>query len=553
MMFGRSWLAIVSVLAMLAAACGSSNERSTSPTAGAASSVNRSALKPVSLPDLSRSDSALRERLQAAYSSLQMTRERSDAPDAEVASAYGELGRLLMSAEFLSEAETCLLNAQALQPSDLRWPYFLGHLHRLGSDPAKAIPFFEQALRVKADDAPALVWLGRLNIERGDVDEAARLFDKALSVQPGSAAALAGLGQVAMGRRQHRDAVKQFEAALAADPRGLAVHYPLALAYRALGNTRQADVHLQQWKDVEMPVNDPLMNEVGGLLQTSLDYALRGTSALDRQRYPEAAALFRKGLEGAPRDPTLHLNLGTAVFLSGDHQTALTHFQEAVRLSPGYARAHFAIGVTMQTQGRDSEAIEELTRAVTYDPGLVDARFTLADALRRVGRPEASLEHYKAIVSADPSASQARFGYAMALVRLKRYQEARAAFEEAVQAHPDQVGFIHALARILAAAPDDRVRDGRRALEIAQRLDRSFRNLAVSETLAMAQAEAGRFDQAVATQRALISEARRANQLGLVGRLSENLGLYERQTPCRTPWRDDDPVHRPSPPSGFTR
>jgi hypothetical protein len=36
--------------------------------------------------------------------------------------------------------------------------------------------------------------------------------------------------------------------------------------------------------------------------------------------------------------------------------------------------------------------------------------------------------------------------------------------------HPEQPVFAHALARLLAAAPDDRVRDGRRALELAEEL-----------------------------------------------------------------------------------
>ena len=51
----------------------------------------------------------------------------------------------------------------------------------------------------------------------------------------------------------------------------------------------------------------------------------------------------------------------------------------------------------------------------------------------------------------------------MGLVRLGRYQEARDRLERDVQAFPDQLGFAHALARLLSAAPDDRVRDGARA------------------------------------------------------------------------------------------
>ena len=49
----------------------------------------------------------------------------------------------------------------------------------------------------------------------------------------------------------------------------------------------------------------------------------------------------------------------------------------------------------------------------------------------------------------------------MALVRLRRFQEARDRLADGVKTYPDQPGFAHALARLLAAAPDARVRDGR--------------------------------------------------------------------------------------------
>ena len=66
----------------------------------------------------------------------------------------------------------------------------------------------------------------------------------------------------------------------------------------------------------------------------------------------------------------------------------------------------------------------------------------------------------------NPAVSQASFGYAMGLVRLGRYHEARDRLERDVQSFPDQPGLAHALARLLAAAPDDRVRDGARAVRL---------------------------------------------------------------------------------------
>lgn len=529
------------------AGCSSPREEASTPP------KSSPALLAVVLPDLSRAERGLRERVQTAYSSLLAGRDNASTSEAELGVSYGELGKLLMAAEYLDDAEPFLLNAQTLTPNDMRWPYYLGHLHRLGNEPAKAVPFFEQAIRLKPEDPPTLTWLGQLYVDEGRLDESVAILKKALEVQPKSAAALFGLGRAALARQHYGEAVSHLEAAIVADPQALAVHYPLAMAYRGLGNQRQAEAHLRQWKNVELRTVDPLMDQIGSLLQTSLDYALRGTNALDRKNWTEATSYFRKALELAPNDATLHLNLGNALYLGGDEQGGQGQFEEAIRLAPGYARAHFALGVTMETRGRDGEAIEQFSAALKFDPGLVDARFSLADALRRAGQAEASLPHYKAIVSGDPSASQARFGYAIALVRLRRYEEARAALEEAITAHPDQVGFAHALARLLASAPDDRTRDGRRALAIVQEIRKSYRSSQVTETLAMAQAELGQFEQAAASQRSAIAEATREGRGTLAPQLADNLALYQKRAPCRSPWRDDDPIHRPRSASGLGR
>jgi predicted Zn-dependent protease len=178
---------------------------------------------------------------------------------------------------------------------------------------------------------------------------------------------------------------------------------------------------------------------------------------------------------------------------------------------------------------------------------MVNARASLADALRRTGKLEASIAEYVEVVKADPSASQARFGRAMALVRLRRFAEARAVLEEATRAHPEQPGLAHALARVLAAAPDDVVRDGPRALSLITALERrNDPTVSLVETSAMALAETGRFADAIARLRQAVGMATRAGRSDLAGRLSETLRRYESGMPSRTPWADDDPVHFPN-------
>ncbi len=172
---------------------------------------------------------------------------------------------------------------------------------------------------------------------------------------------------------------------------------------------------------------------------------------------------------------------------------------------------------------------------------------SLADALRRSGRMEESLPHYAEVIKAGPAVSQARFGYAMALVRLRRFQEARDRLADAAKTFPDQPGLSHALARLLAAAPDPRARDGQQAMAIMQGLLKAQRTLELRQTMAMTLAELGEYEEAANWQREAITAARQSGREDLMPRLQDNLKLYENRQPCRTPWPDDDPVFHPRP------
>jgi tetratricopeptide (TPR) repeat protein len=369
----------------------------------------------------------------------------------------------------------------------------------------------------------------------------------AQALDPGSGAVLYGLGRAALAKQQYAQAVSYLEKALSIGPSATRIHYPLAMAYRSLGNARQTELHLKQRGEVGLPPVDPLYNDLSDLLENAAAYETRGAQALQNQQWPEAVAQLSKAVVLAPANASSRLNLGTALYMQGNAAGALEQYREAVRLSPSSSRAHFGIGVLMESRGQDRDAIQAFSSAVNIDPGYLEAQFSLANALRRNGRVQESLAHYAEILRIDPAVSQAKFGYAMGLVRLGRYQDARGQLEEAMKAFPEQPGFPHALARLLAAAPDDRVRDGRRALDLMMTLLKNQRTLALSETMAMTQAELGRFEDASRWQRETLDGARQTGRPELVPRLTETLRLYEAKRPCRTPWPDDDPVHHPVP------
>ncbi len=498
---------------------------------------DRRALPPVSLPDLSKMTPSVQTQIRDAHASLSERIANPQTPILSLADAYGGLGRLLMAADYPDAAESCFRNAGMLASNDFRWPYYLAHLYRKRGELDKARTSFEEALARRPDDVATLVWLGEVALLRGRPDEAEPRFATALSLEPASLSARFGLGRTALTKQEYRRAVEYLEEVLKRDPNAAGAHYPLGLAYRGLGDLPKAEAELRLRKNHEILPADPLIVELEELLESPQVYESRGIRALDTQNWTEAIGLFRRGLELAPDSAALQHRLGTAMFMMGDRAGAQAQFEQVVRGSPDYFPAQYSLGVMLQDTGRHAEAIERFSAALRTRPGYIEARLRMATSLRRVARAKESLLHYQQILNENPNHLEARFGQAMALVQLGRNQEARDHLLAGMKAYPDQSVFAHGLARLLAAAPDDRIRDPNRAMTlVGELLAREPRTLELGETMAMALAAVARYEEAAGVQRDLLRSAEKAGLRQVVTRLATNLELYERRQPCRTPW-----------------
>jgi tetratricopeptide (TPR) repeat protein len=125
----------------------------------------------------------------------------------------------------------------------------------------------------------------------------------------------------------------------------------------------------------------------------------------------------------------------------------------------------------------------------------------------------------------------------MALCWTGRHVEALEVLERAHAALPEADQVSEALARLLAATPDPRSRDGRRALELVEEVvgDEAM-DLAQVQTVAMAHAALGESRSAVEWQQRAIDAARRLNRVELLKGLEDNLARYREGRACEVPW-----------------
>jgi len=503
------------------------------------------ALPEIPQPTLERLEPAVQERLLASRRDFERALARPGLTDEERGRIYGDMGRLYHAHYLVETAAACYRNAHRLAPQDFRWSYLLGVANQQTNQLEEAAEAFRQALRARPGDAPAMVRLAQVYLDLNALDRAATLFQEALERPGMETAAAAGLGKVELARRNYTQAVAWLQRALSRQPDAAGLYYPLAMAYRGLRDIDHAREYLARKGSGDARFPDPVVEGVEALSSGDRLHVRRAMKALDAFELNVAIKELRAALDIDPDLLSARIALARALYDSGQRQAARAEVDRVLARQPDNALANFFLGILAEDAGNAAEAIARFRRALAVDPANAGAHFHLADSLLREGRYREAAEHFRQVIHFVPQNHAAWLLEAVATVRGGMPQvNARRRLEEGFEAYPDDPVFGYMLARLLAASPDADARDGHKAVLIAQELYARYPLVENAETLAMAYAEVGEFEQAVQVQKDTLAMARVLGRGDLLGRLEAELQAYEESQPWREPWPADDSVLR---------
>jgi len=210
-------------------------------------------------------------------------------------------------------------------------------------------------------------------------------------------------------------------------------------------------------------------------------------------------------------------------------------WEDVVEKRPANARARLNYGVDLAKVGRLEEAERHLREAVRLRRSSAPAHANLGSVLCSLGHLEEGIGHLERTLELDPKYTQVYSNLGEAYGALGRHAPAAEYFALAVQATPDTPFLMNRLGWLLATSPEDGVRDGARAVAVAERAVALTSRLdAMSlNTLAAAYAESGRFDAAVATAREALAVARGTGQQEFLPELTMRFEMYQRGEPSR--------------------
>ena len=253
----------------------------------------------------------------------------------------------------------------------------------------------------------------------------------------------------------------------------------------------------------------------------------------------DSQTLFSHALAVTKDNALAHLNLGEAFQEQNRPAEALAEYQEVLQLAPSREEAYNNIGRILSDQGKPAAALEYCQAALQLNPKSPAQHNSVGIILAELGRTDEALRQFDEALKLDSSYVPAYFQKGRLLLRQGEDVEAVKNLNQALQIEPDNFQFLIYTARVLAADENPQARNGAQALAYAGRavaLAGSAQPV-VLDTLAMALAEAGHFDEAVRAEQQAVELSRAGGQNEDAAAMRQRLELYQKHRPWRESFR----------------
>lgn len=258
-----------------------------------------------------------------------------------------------------------------------------------------------------------------------------------------------------------------------------------------------------------------------------------GNVLLSRGEIDSAAQDYRKALELKPDYAKAENNLGEALFQKGRTVEAAGCFEKALQLRPDLAEAENNLGNVSFQDNRLNDAATHYKQAIKLRPDYPEALNNLGSVFYRQGHFDPAIAQYRRALEIWPDYAEALSNLGGALAASGRLGEAVRCFEKALAIQPNHLRAMNNLAWVFATSPDASLRNGPRAVALAEKAVQASKEKdpMILATLAAACAEAGQFERAKNVVKQATGLATSAGNTRLADLLRKQSALYEHGLP----------------------
>jgi tetratricopeptide (TPR) repeat protein len=226
---------------------------------------------------------------------------------------------------------------------------------------------------------------------------------------------------------------------------------------------------------------------------------------------------------------------------NGDAGGALADWKKALTMDPNDARSNNGMGIALSVSGNSDDSVAYFRKATEINHDFFEAYYNLGLELIKRNRLDEAIDAWLNAVRIRPdfAAGHENLGYAYYMQG--KYADSLNQLRKSMEGDPNRPSVLNLAASLMATAPDGSLRDGTRAVALAQHARQLTHenDAGILDTLSAAYAESGRFPEAIETEQQAMALAMRQNKAALAATLKEHLARYVTKAPLREP---PDPV-----------
>lgn len=407
-----------------------------------------------------------------------------------------------------------LSNAVKLDPSEVSAWVLIGRLHQMpGGDPKAANQAYTKVIDLEDADAKlkAEAHARRATLQE-DPDEQLADITGAIEADPDN-------GSYLLLRVRHHLATKQLDEALADVDKAIELssddytaHELRGLVLREQGETEEAFKAFDRAGEInpESPMPYLQRAEMHSKLG-DMEQAIDQTSkAIDRAESNELGYLLRADF---------HLRNDQA-------EEGLADAERVLELRPNFPPAILLKARAYEMMGKMKLALGQLEELANATQDRADLDLQIALYALQLEMPRRAIEALDRAIEAQPDEAILYRYRGDSYLNIGKHAEAIADYEKAMELAPDDYGVLNNLAWTLATSPEDELRDGQRAVELATKACElsEFQAAHILSTLAAAHAEVGDFEKA----KEWVQKGIELDDPENVEQLKEELAHYER-------------------------
>ena len=308
----------------------------------------------------------------------------------------------------------------------------------LSRDFTLAARLFKSLLADEPNNLELLNSLGQLYIKASDDEKALPFYEQIVKLNPVNVDAYNNMGGIYRRLKRYDESIAILNKALSFNKNNSEVKYNLGFTYKLMGKNDEA-CDCFEYVISENPNDVLAYNHLGSIYATKKDYQ-------------KSISIYKRGLQVDPNHPILQYNLARSYVATNADLDAFKAFEAALRAKPSWKDAVKEYSALLNKYSRTKESCEVIQKAINLYPTDGHLYYLLGKSFLVQTDYESAVKSFEKAISLDKTNPSYYEKLIFAYEREKKYDEGLEVATKGIELFPNNIKIMREKVHLLFSA-----------------------------------------------------------------------------------------------------